>query len=899
MAAKRKIRGKEIPDHIQNDKELDEAFEDEEEEEYDDEEQEEEYDPDDKFDQTENEPALDLSSLSEKQRRTLENNNKKITFLKALAIDPYQDIYELGKMSELRGQMPEQTIQQFMAFITEAKEDKDFPVRVLKYYESLVPENYPDRAVLDAHEVNSLLNLFEVYHKKMFNEAKITDPRKYFGNNQKINAKTINESEHKKEIVMTDSAANNNANPQDMMSNFGKIPGVEAINNGQGFQKPMMSESQELEHYGSIYNIPDLGIMELTLKRVPHQHPASVRPFITTFGELYNDWMQNPMKMLDHLKFSFGPTHGHHAYMLWKDLRQRYMQMLGYQQNVPANDYSPYGGFNNGGSLQPMNIQISPERQAEIDFDRRMNKTMQMMQMKMMETAMQNQMPMGGPMGGGSYEEIYDQNGKVIKRVYGPSNGAGNNPMESTIFQGMMTMMQEMLRGKNNEMLEVMKKINTPDSTMHDFTKTIMSNFVSQQNPASQVREMLELTNLVKNQIPQPNISKDLETTKMEIDSKLAMQELEMRKMEMQHNWRMDEKQQMEQDSNVDKWLNVMLQMGEGIIKPVAMKFVEGLGGANKFPNPLAALAGQQQIPPQEPPEIQQARAMRERQFIQQPPNYSSNFQPQPSRPEPPLQPIPPRQHQVNQPPPQQQQQVPPPMNEQELQMRLSQLSPEQLQQAEDELALEDMQREKIRNMIRAQKNSRRAQRPQPTAQQVEAQNVLTQPPPVQEEDDDFEDEMEEDDFDDSEYEVPIARGVDKTVATNDKRQRQKSFKEFAPQTSTDITKRKKMSPQQKAMYAEGQLSEYELNQLPDINIDDNEEDEYSSDGVPLPAGIYNDSDEKLKEENLAQTRQKPEKKSRKSKTREEQKEQSEEISKDAEEVLNQVEEIPADEFSE
>ena len=588
-------------------------------------------------------------------------------------------------------------------------------------------------------------------------------------------------------------------------------------------QQQSNQNRNSMEYYLSKHSIPDIGLMEFVLVTIPNPRPNSVQPFIINFTDLYTDWMQNPIKMLEQLKFSFGPTHGEHMFRVWRDYRDNYLKKQSYSQ-VPnmgfgGESYSPYGfGQQNQQGFQPM--QSNPEFEQERMLDRRMDKMMKVMQMKMMETAMGNQTPL--PMTGQGYEEIYDQNGKVIKRIMLPNghvNGNGN-PMESAVFQGMMNMMQEIVRGKNNEMLEVMKSQNQPTNLLTDFAKTMLSNQLSNQNPMSQIKEMLDITNMVKAQNPQNTEAKTIEQTRLEIDSRLAMHELDLKKMEIQHNWKMDENQLREQDSNVDKWLNTLQGMGESIIKPVAIKFLEGFGKGQMPGGPLGTMfQGQppQQQPPQEQygPTDQQEIAMQQQRYYQQ--------QQQQQR-MPPMQPIPPmpQQRQFNQQPnhgtpaqpfQQQPQRTISAASERDIEQELQSLSPQQIQDIEDRMAIDDINREKVKNAIRAYKNGRRVSRPKPAEQVTEAQNVLFNPPQQEEELDelDFEDEEEE------EYEVPIARG-DAKIAPEQKPT--KKFSDYEVRSTTEIAKTKKLNDQQKAMLSEGQMTERELAQIEDIDDD-------------------------------------------------------------------------------
>ena len=555
------------PKELEDEKLIDEALpEDEEEEEiYED------YDPNDVYDEDGalKEDIIDVNKLTEKQKAKYLRDNKRVFFLKALSVDPYFDIGRLAKKCKLHDKGEAETcVQVMIGMIMETSKDKDFPARVLNYFNNLVPDGYPNKAILDADDINELVNLTRVLEDKLINQAKITDPDKVF--DTEVTPQTINESKEKKKIVMMD----------ELQSQPAAVGGGFNFNLNQPLNEQQSHSRNSMEYYLSRHAIPDVGLMEFVLTTIPNPRPNSVQPFIINFTDLYTDWMQNPLKMLEQLKFSFGPTHGEHMFRVWRDYRDNLQKKQGYNQvnmggvNDYGNNYTPYQGFNGG--FQP--IAVSPEMEQERMMDRRMDKLMKMLQFKMMNQAMENQTPL--PQSGQGYEEIYDQNGKVIKRIMLP-NGHSNgnaNPMESTVFQGMVNMMQEIVRGKNQEMVEIMRNQNQPTNLLTDFAKTMLSNQLSNQNPMSQIKEMLDITNMVKAQSPQTNEAKSIEQTRLEIDSKLAMHELDLKKMEIQHNWKMDENQLREQDSNVDKWLNTLQGMGDSIIKPVAMKFLEGFG---------------------------------------------------------------------------------------------------------------------------------------------------------------------------------------------------------------------------------------------------------------------------------------------------------------------------------
>ena len=338
----------------------------------------EEYDPNEVFEEeTKNQKdVLDLSKLPKAQRETYLRNYKRLVFLKALAKDPYQDVPRLAieKCKMRDAAEGEKCITTMLGMIGQTDKDSDYPRRVLNYFNKLLPENYPNRPVLDADDVNELTNLFQVVEEKLLNMAKITDPDTIWGKDTQLDAETIKESTAQKK-VLSDSFQ----------------PDI-SVENGQVFPNNNQARNSK-EYYVNLYPIPDIGLMEMALRSIPNPRPNSINNFISNFTDLYMDWTHNPMKMIEQLKFYFGPTHGEHAYRLWRDYRDKHMQEQGYQQvpdqgygNQPYNGFNQYGGY--PGSIQPM--QSSPEIEAERMADRRMDKMMKVLQLKMMDNAMQS-----------------------------------------------------------------------------------------------------------------------------------------------------------------------------------------------------------------------------------------------------------------------------------------------------------------------------------------------------------------------------------------------------------------------------------------------------------------------------------------------------------------------------
>ena len=178
--------------------------------------------------------------------------------------------------------------------------------------------------------------------------------------------------------------------------------------------------------------------------------------------------------------------------------------------------------------------------------------------------------------------------------------------------------------------------------------------------------------------------------------------------MEMQHNWRMDENQTREQDSNVEKWLNTLQGMGESIIKPVAIKFFEGFGKGQMPGAPMGAFMGQQPPQGQQNPYnmSEQEYAMRQQQYYEE----QKRQQEQPLRP---MAPNPQRNFNQQQclhttatisttATTNQQNKPIQAASEREIQDELSRLSPQQLQEIEDKMMIDDMNSEKVKNAISA-----------------------------------------------------------------------------------------------------------------------------------------------------------------------------------------------------
>ena len=247
----------------------------------------EDYDPNSIFEaENKNKKLLDLSKLPKEQRDIYLRNYKRLVFLKALAKDVYQDVAKLAiekcKMSEKAE--GEKCITTMIGMIGHTSKEVDFPATVLKYFNGLLPDNYPNKPNLDEDDINELTNLFKVVEEKLLNEAKITDADRIWGKDVQLDAKTINESNVQKKVLMD--------------SNQEQQPSI-PIDNGQLY--PNQPKNTK-EYYIGKYDIPDIGLMEMTLRSIPNPRPNSIQNFIDTFTDLYTDWMQNPMKMIEQLR---------------------------------------------------------------------------------------------------------------------------------------------------------------------------------------------------------------------------------------------------------------------------------------------------------------------------------------------------------------------------------------------------------------------------------------------------------------------------------------------------------------------------------------------------------------------------------------------------------------------
>jgi hypothetical protein len=105
----------------------------------------------------------------------------------------------------------------------------------------------------------------------------------------------------------------------------------------------------------------------------------------------------------------------------------------------------------------------------------------------------------------------------------------------------------------------------------------MLNQHFTQQNPASLAGQLIEVANVLRPNNGNNSVEKSIEAAKLEVDTKIALKELDLKEAELQHNWRMDENQSKEQDQNVDKWLTMLQSVSTDLIKPVALKFVEGV----------------------------------------------------------------------------------------------------------------------------------------------------------------------------------------------------------------------------------------------------------------------------------------------------------------------------------
>lgn len=864
----------------------------------------------------------DQPKKSKKQiEKELESNHIRLVFLKALAFNIYQDIEELGSQVGIREKhYAQKTVQKILGMITETFHDPDYPTKVLNYYNNSIPPDYPKRVWLEPSDINELATLFDVLEKRRKGEVKTVHPSKVFGDNDgkgNENSKTINDSAPiKKPIAMMDMQSYQQAQQQHEQQQQEEYDNQTAspIQMQQQQQQspiilPSMQQQQQqpransLEFFVKRHENADIGIMEYVLSTTPNNRPQQVPIFIDNFERLYMKWLNNPMALQEHLFNNFGPIAGKSAFNTWRDLRDDYYQkQYGYTPGnmTLASDYSTGGmgmGMMGNGGLGMGNI--TPEMQWEMELERRaekrFTKMMRTMEMTMMDRMMNSQIPtQPGQMGNanGNMEEVLDSSGKVVKRIFynnTPQNGNANQDItNSPVFSAVTSLFSTMLNNQGKEKEILLQKLNTPDTSWKELAETFIKSSFTTQNPTAMVGQLIDIADKIRPQQQQNNdVSKSIEATKLEVDSKIALGELALKRLELEHNFQMDEKQSSQDNNNVDRWLDALQGLGESVIKPVAMKFVEGMG-QGKFPigGPLGQMLGQQpqQQEQQLTPEQQQAIAMmqREQAMRQHRINQMQNDEPPMPNPQqmqqqgmprpevmPPIRPMP-----NNPRPTQQQQQMH--QQQQSFEEQLGNMSLEQLQDINYRIEMEDVKKERIKNHIKALINSKKGnQNPRAAQQQQQQQQVPQQMTPQQQEAENIlnfnqEPQEEEDDYDEEEdYEIPVASGLPKNEKVKDLKKNtvnmyeNESDDDNLTDNTTSLIAKKKLTNQEKALLATGQLSpEY----VKDIEDDeDYDEDEEDDNGIQI-AGVKNASDVQ-KQQQLEERREKAAAKKQKEKT--------------------------------
>jgi hypothetical protein len=849
---------------------------------------------------------VDLKKLNKTQKRELELNYQRLLFLKALSINCYQDFIKLGrKVGFTKDAMSQELVQMVMGMISHEFDKPDYPAKIIRYFNRLLPDNYPrkEEVTLDEYDINELANLYKVHEDMAHGRAITVDPDKLYGENVLDNlekGKEINQAMVQQKTVMDSNYQQQPQNPSQQQQ--GQAPPSPQVDNGQGFipQAPRNNK----EFFLGKYDNQDIGLMEYALRSIFNPRPNFVPGFINNFIDLYSNWINNPAKIQEQLIYSFGDKAGSQAYLLWRDLREDLKRNVGGGGSLYSSSNSNRSMSFTGDLDADYQRELIQERRQE----KRMKQLMDMMQMKFMETAMQAQTPtLPGAIGSGNFEEVLDHNGKVIKRIYMNNNNGGGNSggvAENGMITALSGIFNNMLQGANAEKIELLKKVSSPDTTWQTLAQSMLNNHLNQQNPAAIANQLIEVANVLRPNNGNNDISKSIEATKLEVDTKIAMKELELKHAELQHNWRMDERQSQEQDSNVDKWLTMLQSVSTDLIKPVALKFVEGFGKGGMGNNPLGAMFGQQQ--PQQPPQPSEqeiAEAQQRYYMNQQAAQHQQSV-------EPPLEPMGPppsrsRGYNPAQPPGSgaQQQQRPPPqrgggnqqLDEQQLQQQLQQMQPEQLEELHDQLEMEDMKRERAKNMIKAVMNAKRSRPmtagpPPPHTQQQQQQQVFDEESIRKAQETlnfgntNAEEEEEEEEYDEEQdYDVPIAAGQDRDKKTS-KRNAINTYGDTEYDTS-DLN-HKKLNRQERALLAQGEISPSDLEGIEEQDASDEEEN-----SVPI-AGIYNASDEEKKKKPRAT-------KKTVTKKKEEVKEgdSSNEVIAEAEELIEEVETIPADDI--
>lgn len=376
------------------------------------------------------------------------------------------------------------------------------------------------------------------------------------------------------------------------------------------------------------------GYLRSLLMNAKYVNPTQIERFIQQYSMNKEVFDKNPLELLDHMKYMFGPQAGQNIFNLWQKGRGKFVYGSDQQQQGidpmmfamlmgggggvnPAMMQSMMGGGGNPNMLMNamMISQMNQQSQREAarrDQQEQMERMMQMMMMRFATQAVDDRKPwmdqgmgMGMSPMGYQIQEYPDESGRIKYRSYVPNfpgqqMGQHQDPM--------MTM----IMGKQMDLTNALvAKMADTGKQPTDLLLGLIPHFKQQGDMGAQMSQMIDTINKVAPGFfsREQNRGGGLEEAKLKFDTDLAKMAQQIELAKMQHNWRVDEMDRTAANDNAKSWMSTFTQLGDRIVTDIAPAVLKGFGGG--------MLNKDQQGPPQMNPQLQQQLMMQQQQRAQ------------------------------------------------------------------------------------------------------------------------------------------------------------------------------------------------------------------------------------------------------------------------------------------
>ena len=557
-----------------------------------------------------------------------ENKIRRIDFLKVIGSNPDRKVMDISKEFSMSQSAAYNAINEFIFNYIQTDEDKEFPSRLLAYYNKDVTN--PDEQ-LNVTDVQQLKHFVDDYYSKHLPGGDLS------GKTQEVS-----------DVYIPAEIPQDNYNNPTVEQSYSRMsqppPQGPQFNQGQ-FQKNDLSQ--------------DAGFLRTLLTNAKYVHPSIIDRFISQYDLNKEVFDRDPLSLLDIMKHMFTNQQGEQIWKLFQKGRGKFvygadgslhpgpqaqmdpnlmMMMMNFMNQggggmnpammMPMMQQMGGGGQPGMGGMDPNSMmmmmmmqqmgQKSQKDQQKQDTNEMFEKLIQAIMLKMVGGATDEKKPWDiyGMMGGGmmpgmmgppTVQEVMDPNGRVTQRNIVPSFGMGQQQHQDPILT-------TVLNNTMNTNTQLLMKLTEVGKTPTDILLGMIPYFKDSGNATLQLSNMIKTMNEIapgfftKGGAQQD--AQNIEIARLKFDTDLAMQAQRLELSKMEHTWRIDEMDRKANNENASNWMHMIENLGGSFTEKIAPALMEGLGKGGLLPGgkPGQGGPGQSMDPQQQMMRMQQMK---------------------------------------------------------------------------------------------------------------------------------------------------------------------------------------------------------------------------------------------------------------------------------------------------